>query len=55
MSSTRMKMYPYMVQEAIEEELLLEGTRVPAKAFNIAEGIASGKFTPTPLYFVHGT
>lgn len=55
MTSPRMKMYPYMVQEAIEQELLLDGTGIPASAFSIAPALKADTATAPPMYFVHGT
>ncbi|KAK1921094.1 Alpha/Beta hydrolase protein [Papiliotrema laurentii] len=55
LDSPRSKCYPFMVQEAIEEKLLLEGTGLSAEVFSIAPNIASGKFALPPAYFVHGT
>ncbi|KAF7306155.1 Polyketide synthase [Mycena chlorophos] len=46
--------YHFMVQEALLEKLLLEGTGVPASAFAVAPQLkALGKFD-TPVYQVHG-
>lgn len=53
--SPRMKMYPYMLQEALEQELVLGNCGVPASAFAIAPAIASRKFVLPPTYIVHGT
>ncbi|UOH81885.1 hypothetical protein LQV05_004566 [Cryptococcus neoformans] len=55
LTSPRMKCYPYMVQEALEQKLLLDGTKIPPSAFSIAPAIASGKFTLPPTYIIHGT
>ncbi|RSH78697.1 uncharacterized protein EHS24_002426 [Apiotrichum porosum] len=55
LTSPRMKMYPYMVQEAIEQQLLLEGTSIPASAFSIAPAVAAGQCSMPPMYIVHGT
>ncbi|GFZ47069.1 hypothetical protein JCM24511_04811 [Saitozyma sp. JCM 24511] len=55
LDSPRSKCYPYMVQESLEQELLLDGTGIPPEAFSIAPAIASGQFSLPPSYFVHGT
>ncbi|WWC96574.1 hypothetical protein V866_003442 [Kwoniella sp. B9012] len=55
LESTRSKCYPYMVQEAIEAKLLLEGTGIPPEAFSIASAIASGEAKLPPMFIVHGT
>lgn len=51
----RPKEKPLQVQEALEQELLLDGTKIPPCAFSIAPGIVSGKFTLPPTYIIHGT
>ncbi|KAJ7188114.1 Alpha/Beta hydrolase protein [Mycena filopes] len=46
--------YHYMVQEAILESLLLDGTGVPASALAVAPELKTGKFTVPPMYVIHG-
>lgn len=50
-----MQMYSYMLQEALEQDLVIGDCGVPASAYSIAPGIASGKFKLPPTYIVHGT
>lgn len=45
----------FQVQEALEQKLLLDGTKIPPSAFSIAPAIASGEFTLPPTYIIHGT
>lgn len=45
----------FQVQEALEQKLLLDGTKIPPSAFSIAPAIVSGKFTLPPTYIIHGT
>ncbi|KAJ7072220.1 Alpha/Beta hydrolase protein [Mycena amicta] len=56
MDSPRAIFYHYMVQEAILEQLLLEGTDIPAAAFAIAPQLRSGnsKFSIPAVYQIHG-
>ncbi|GAA6023807.1 hypothetical protein JCM11491_000551 [Sporobolomyces phaffii] len=53
----RNKMYTYMIQEGILEQLLLDGTDVNPSAFTVAKAIASGRTVEPvpPVYLVHGT
>lgn len=53
--SPRSQMYHYMVQEAIEQKLLLDGEGISPASFRIAPAIGSGKFTLPPTYLIHGT
>ncbi|KAJ7783300.1 Alpha/Beta hydrolase protein [Mycena metata] len=46
--------YHYMVQEAILESLLLDGTGIPASALAVAPQLKTGKFTVPPMYVTHG-
>ncbi|GAA5881183.1 hypothetical protein JCM16303_004832 [Sporobolomyces ruberrimus] len=53
----RNKMYTYMIQEGILQNLLLDGTKVDPSAFTVAKAVRSGKtVSPVPpTYLVHGT
>jgi hypothetical protein len=52
--SKRSIFYHYMVQEAILESLLLDGTGVSALAVGVAPALKTGKFTVPPTYIIHG-
>ncbi|KAF7376248.1 Polyketide synthase [Mycena sanguinolenta] len=52
--SKRSIFYHYMVQEAILESLLLDGTGIPASAVGVAPALKTGKFTVPPTYIIHG-
>ncbi|KAJ7780542.1 Alpha/Beta hydrolase protein [Mycena maculata] len=55
MDSKRSVFYHYMVQEGILEELLLEGTNIPASAFAVGPALKTGKFAVPPTYIIHGS
>ncbi|KAF8210395.1 Alpha/Beta hydrolase protein [Mycena galopus ATCC 62051] len=52
--SKRSIFYHYMVQEALLESLLLDGTGVSALAVGVAPALKTGKFTVPPTYIIHG-
>ncbi|KAF8998695.1 Alpha/Beta hydrolase protein [Cyathus striatus] len=54
-TAPRNALYHYMIQEAILESLLLDGTSISAEAFSIAQNLRSKEFKTPPTYIVHGT
>ncbi|KAF9448536.1 alpha/beta-hydrolase [Macrolepiota fuliginosa MF-IS2] len=46
--------YPYMLQEAILQKLLLEGTGIEPVKYSIAQNIRTGNFKTPPTYIITG-
>lgn len=55
LESKRSMCYPYMIQEAILEKLLLEDTGILPSHFSVAAAIKSGTLSIPPTYITHGT
>lgn len=55
LDSPRNVFYHYMIQEALLQELLLDGTGISASTFSVAPALDEGRITMPPTLMTHGT